>query len=222
MMPRRLEFPDVRTEAAGVAQRAAKAERRRLSTPLPPPSHADESRWSDPEDTVNTRAPKQVRGYRRGDVLASMRRNGRGSDVTPDHVEAANRFRADWDIATVGLSGMDPMLTGGLGGGFGPVAGPKARDVDQLRAQREVSRVQSAIGAGAWPLLHWVVVQNRDVSAWVRAHADKALPLAMQRDLRREREMGKLLAALTRLAEHYGVDSREQRLKEMRRDMAKR
>lgn len=211
-----LDFPSVDTSAPGVAQRHARVEADKARQPPRPPVNADESRWDDPEDAVRTRSPKQVRGFRRGDVLGTMHR--RGTDVTRDHLDAAQRFRHDWDVARVGLSGSDPMAERVGGSAAGPVLGPKAHEVARLSAQREVDRVMATIGAEGWPLLHWVVVLNGDVAAWVRANA--AAPWPHDRKLDSKKEFGKLLHMLSRLAEHYGIDSRRDELKRIRKELS--
>lgn len=205
------EYPAVTVTAPGLSERHAQAEAAKAARPPVPPVAAEDSRWDDPEDRVNTRSPKQVRGFRRGDAVGRMHR--RGTDITRDHVEAANRFRADWDNATIGLSG-EPQTERVSSGSPMPRTGPRAVDVAQLAARREVSRVQALIGIDGWPLLSWVVLDNGDIAGWVRANAARC------RDLDPKKEFGRLLFMLGRLAEFYGIDSRRDELRRARRELA--
>ena len=199
-----------------VDDRAAAMRARRLASDAAPPAKADEARWDDPEDKVNTRSPKQVRGYRRADGIATLAK--KCPDVTRDHVEAARMFRVDWDIAQLGLSGSNAYAERMGVVAAGPTLGPSAAATRRSAKEREVRKVLSVIGLGAAPLLLWVVVQGRDVNAWC---ADQAMRHAGRKP-DRKKVLGGLLATLTRLAEIYGVDERRERLREARRFLDRR
>lgn len=199
-------------------QRASAARDARLAGEVHLPAHADESRWDDPDDQVNTRSPKQVRGYRRGDALGNLHR--RGTDVTRDHMEAAHLFRVDWDIAALGLSGADPLAERVSGSAAGPALGPPAAAVVRAEKQREVSRVIRFVGPAAVPILLAVVVENHDVATWCRTLDAAAPPNTPKRDAKKE--LGKLLALLARLAEYYGIDEARDRAKQARAELERR
>lgn len=195
-----------------VDARAKQARDKRLASEQAPPARTGaKTAWDDPEDAVNTRSPKQVRGYRRDDVLGHMANVG--CDVTRDHLIAARMFRVDWDIAKIGLSGSDPIQDRVGGSLPGPVTGPTRNQAKRAQTERNVARCLRVMGAAAVPLLLHVVIQNGDIASWCRLNAE--------RKPNRAKEMGWLLGILTRLAEFYGVNSSRERLKEARRDLSR-
>ena len=181
---------------------------------LPPKS--DAATWDDPEDAVQTRTPKQVKGRRRGDVLGRSYR--RGTSVTRDHVEAAHRFRLDWDVAHIGLSGGNPLQEKVGGAGPGPSSGPTKLATRRAMAEREVQRVLKRLGPAASARLIWVVIENKEIPAWCsmfREHYGVKKPDTKQ-------EFGRMLAGLDQLAEHYGVDTNSDRLRAARASLERR
>lgn len=197
-------------------ERARTAREKRLVSEQDIPAKADPSAWSDPSDTVNTRSPRQIKGHRRGDWLGKQYRR-QNTDITRDHVEAASRFRCDWDVAQFGLSAGDVLARGFVGGGFGPSAGPTAAASARAVADREVRRVLAAIGPTAAPLLIWTVCENRDVRSFCMAQSEL---LGEKQD--EKKAFGRLLGVLDRLAEHYGINERRDRVKASRYDLERR
>lgn len=169
----------------------------RDAAPTHAPAHADPATWNDPNDTLRTRRPREVRGYRRGDLLALLQRRG-NREISTRHVEAARLFRVEWDVARYGLTGT------GQGTGIfvrpSPRSGPTAADHRRELAKREVDRVLLAVGTSAVPLLLWVVILNRDVKSWCDEEA-KRLGETLRPDPKKV--FGRLLAVLDRLAEHF-------------------
>ena len=184
-----------------VDEKAKWARDLRLASEKLPPRHADVSSWPDPDDTLRTRSPKQVKGHRRGDVLGRLHR--RGEDVTRDHLEAALSFRCDWDVAQLGYSPGD-LLQEWVGGSAGPSAGPSLAARTRAAKEREVRRVLAAVGPSATPLLLWVAVGNRDLASWC---ADQAAQHGRKPDPKKV--LGRLLATLDRLVDFYGVHHRQ-------------
>ena len=185
--------------------RIAKGARIASEQAVPPKS--DLATWDDPEDLMRTRSPKQVKGRRRGDVLGRSQR--RGTDVTRDHVEAAHRFRLDWDVAHIGLSGGNPLQEKVGGSAAGPSSGPTKLATRRAAAEREVSRVLKRLGPAASARMLFVVVENRDIAAWCCMFRDHHGVKKPDPKL----ELGRLLAALDQLAENYGVNSERDRVK---------
>ena len=202
--PRRHKRPPVATTPEA---RSATARARRLAAEAASPPKADLSVWDDPDDRVNTRTPKQVRGHRRGDILGRMHR--KNSDVTRDHVEAAHAFRVEYDIARIGLSSGD-ALAERVGGNAGPSSGPTARATVRASKQRSVSAALACVGEEAVPLLLWVLIANRDVPSWCGfcQGESRKRPAVIQ-------ELNKLLATLSRLVIFYGIDGTRDRLNAM-------
>lgn len=212
---RPLDLSNVATGAPGLMHRSQQVEAAKAALPPPVPVNADESVWNDPADLVNTRSPKQVRGHRRGDVVGHMLR--RGTDVTRDHVEAAHRFRVDWDIAHIGRSGASALAEKVGGIMPAPKTGPGAVAIEQAVKQREVLRVLRFVGDAGVPILLAVVIRNLDINGWCATELERT-----QRKPDRKKEFGKLLMVLSRLCEFYGIDSRRDAANQARKELAQR
>ena len=179
----------------------------RIASEQATPPRSDPATWDDPLDALATKSPKQVKGRRRGDVLGRYSR--RGTNVTRDHVEAAHRFRLDWDVARIGLSGGNPLADKVGGAKPGPCLGPTKLAARRASAEREVARILRRLGPAASARMLFVVVENRDIAAWCCMFRDHYGVKKPDPKL----ELGRLLAALDQVAESYGVDSARDRAK---------
>lgn len=187
-----------------------RAREMRLAAEQAPPLKAQLSVWDCPDDLVNTRTPKQVRAYRRQDVLGHMARSG--CNVSKDMLIASRLFQATHDGATIGYSSGDPLQDRVGGSPPGPSMGPSKNSVRQITNAKDVARILACLGSAAAKMLVHVLIHNMDIAAWCRMHRDDKLD--------RKREMGKLLAALTHLVEIMGVDTARDRARNAQRGEA--
>ena len=201
------------SSSPSVDERSITARTARIASEDATPPKSEASVWDDPFGTANTKVPKQIKGRRRGDVLGRYSR--RGTNVTRDHVEAAHRFRLDWDVAHIGLSGMNPLADKVGGTKPGPVLGPTKLATRRAAAEREVQRVLRRFGPAASARLLWVIVENKEISAWCCMFSEHHGVKKPDPKL----EFGRLLAGLDQLAEHYGVNEARDKAKEARAAM---
>ena len=210
----RVAWPHAIPAVPGPDEAAAHARAKRLAAEAAPPAHAHPMQWDDPEDSVQTRHPKQVRGFKRGDPLGRL--HARGIDVSKDHLIAANMLRCAWDAARLGYTGGNP-LSEYVSGSPGPAFGPSAGAVERAVQEREVQRVLRFVGPTVTPLLLYVVIGNNDVAAWCAAEAKRTgqvRPCA-------KKELGRLRGVLDRLVEYFGVDAARDRAKGARRELGR-
>lgn len=156
--------------------------------------------WRDPSDmTPNaSHRPRDITGYRTYCPLRRMKTN-RGSQITSAHIMAADQFRTQFDLATIGCGGArdgEPQ-----GQAYGPRKGPSAGAVLQAESALAIRVVFARFAASHQRMLLAIVVHNRSLHAWCaleHARTQKA-PVP---DL----EMGRLLTILDILAVHYDVE----------------
>jgi hypothetical protein len=121
-----------------------------------------------------------------------------GSSVTVEHVLAADHLRLLVDLATLGTGA--PRGDGEPHGMMsGPVLGPSVGAVAQAHAAADVDRALGRFAAGQRELLVAVVLRSMSVQAWcdlLGARQSGHPPNARV-------EMGRLLACLDLLAEHF-------------------
>lgn len=175
-------------------QKAQWAKALRLASEQAAPLKADKSEWADPVDNLRQKTPPTVRGYKRGDALGRMARKP-GTEITREHVAAAHTFKVAHDIATLGLTGGDP-LTEKTSGSAGPRQGHTVAATKRAAKEREVAKVAALLGPSALPLLAHVVLHNRDVAAWCRDQEAKS-----GRKPNPTIVMGRLAGVLDRLSE---------------------
>lgn len=188
-----------------VDTRAKQARDRRIASEQAPPAKAGMSVWDDPSDTLQTKTPRQVRAYRRGDVLGHMARTG--CDIDKDMLIASRMFQVDVDVARIGFSPSGNLSDRVGASPPGPSLGPSKNCVARAAKEREVRRVLNCLGAAAAEMVVFVAIHNRDIAAWCRLQPGERL--------NRTKEMGKLLAAFRHLAEIYGVNSERDRVKRL-------
>ena len=170
-------------------------------------AQVDASAWRDPENLASgaERKAREVKGYRRHDVLRSMQ--ARGAPITPEHIAAAERVRVAWEIAEIGLSPGGLGLKSGIGRTApAPRLGLSDSQIREVEAWSEFRRVVARIGPTLGRMLGAIVLANFSVPAWCRAleHED-----GRRRD--QKTETGRLLALLDVLAEFYGAEIAEDR-----------
>lgn len=145
--------------------------------------------WRDPADTnIRRKNPREVHGARRVDILVTMMR--RKSPIELRHVAAADRYRIDYEVGIEGSHpGRDPMATS-------DAETPTDPEMGRLAALANFRHATQAVGKMLSGILVHVVLAGLDVSAW-----------ATWKQTKPEHAMGYLVAALDRLAEHYGISA---------------
>jgi len=135
--------------------------------------------WDDPDDTGRRGSyVRMVYGYRRSDPLITLHRRS-PREVTPQHLQAAERLRDDYEIG----EGVN------LGKGSGGEAGPM--DV-QIDARTRYRSAVAAVGPSLCAILLPVVLSAWTVKQW-----------AEDRGMSETKASGYLIAALDRLQDHY-------------------
>lgn len=198
--------PVVITPAPGVDQLSRQARDRRLVSEQATPAKAVMSVWDCPEDRSVTKTPKQIRSYRRGDVLGHMARSG--CDVSRDMLLASRLFQCDVEIARLGFASGGSLTDSAGRQPPGPSLGPSKACEARAAKERDVRRTLACLGPAAAEIVVWVTIHNGDIASWCRHHKDK--------NLDRKKEMGRLLAGLTHLAEVSGIDSERERVKSLK------
>jgi hypothetical protein len=153
------------------------------------------TQWRDPDDTRPnaSRRPREITGYRTYCPLRRMARLS-GSQITVAHIAAADAFRLAVDIATIGLTGEQS----GVHGVYGPTFGPSINAVLQATASSEAAEVVRRLAPSQHRMAEAIVLRNRSLQAWCTERAT-----AIGRTANPEIEMGRLLALLDVLADHY-------------------
>lgn len=151
--------------------------------------------WRDPEDMrPNARQPREISGYRTFCPLRRMMAH-KGSQIEQRHVLAADMLRGQVDIAVIGKGGQSMQMLGTQG--YGPVAGPPGSAVQRLWALAGARRALGRLAPATRALVAEVVLLNRSIQQW--CHDTTPFKDA-------KIEMGRLLAALDVLADHYATD----------------
>jgi hypothetical protein len=151
--------------------------------------------WRDPDDMrPNARAPREIAGYRTYCPLRRMMLN-KGSQIDERQVLAADLLRSQVDIAVIGKGARSMEALGRSG--FGPVAGPSGSAVQRVWALAQARRALLRLAPPARVLVTEIVLFNRSVQAWCHANDPPRDPKV---------EMGRLLAALDVLADHYAAE----------------
>lgn len=182
------------------------ARERRIASEQATPAKAQASVWDDPADSVQTKTPRQTRGYRRQDVLGHMARSG--CDVTKDMLIASRMFQVDVDVSRLGFSSGGDLADRVGCSPPGPSLGPSKACEARAAKQREVARVIKCLGQAAAKMVVFVSIHNYDIAAWCRLHSGNKLE--------RRKEMGKMLGAFQHLSEIYGVDSERDRIRSLK------
>jgi hypothetical protein len=151
--------------------------------------------WRDPEDNrTYVRRAREISGWRTFCPLRRMAAS-RGSQITDEHIVAADLVRECADLALIGFSsraGAVPIFVDA--GGFGPRSGPAEAAIAQVYAMPALRRVVSRLTAGQQRMLAHFVLANRTMSEWCSVVAGNA-----------QVEMGRLLGMLDVLADlHNG------------------
>lgn len=148
------------------------------------------SKWDDPADTSPLRRePRQIDGFRRFDALLAMHKQS-PETWTKAHVEAADRFRRDYEIGIIGAS-----QHGAGGTAAWSSDGRMVARVDDATAYREA---MDALGYTMGWTIRRLVLENWTLS-----------DLATHYGTTRNRVSGRVEAALTRLVEHYDGGNNE-------------
>lgn len=137
--------------------------------------------WRDPTDIVPNaaRRPREVRGWR---VFCAVRgARLRGSDITEEHIVAADILRQRYDLARLGASGA--MLAEPTAGMPGPRSGPSNGALRAARASHSVGHLFRALSDEHATLLTVVVLDNISVSRWCGMHDPKLDKRVVMRQL---------------------------------------
>lgn len=159
------------------------------------PTAVSKLSWRDPDDMrPNARYAREVHGYRTYCPLRRMALQ-RGSQITERHIKAADRFRSQADLAIIGAGGSYDLLV--THGGFGPSLGPSAAAIETAAAALGLSKALRRVPPVLRPMLVEVVLLNRSLQTWCLA-----APVPLDAKI----EMGRLLALLALLVDHYGPE----------------
>lgn len=146
--------------------------------------------WSDPDDTDTLRRePRQIVGFRRYDAMAALHRQN-PQLWTEDHVEAVVRFRRDYEVGILGAAAAG-------GRGMTNAKSPDGSMVARMDAATAYREAMDALGLSAGWLVRRLALENWTLSDLAAHGATTA-----------KRMSGRVEAALTRLAEHYGLGER--------------
>jgi hypothetical protein len=171
-----------------------------LDSEDPQPRHAMRGDWTDPDDIRPnaSKTARKIHGWRTYDSLRRMSGHPR-SDVTMQHIMAADKFREAVDVATHGYSSERPLIYVAQfpqpRWGLGPAA------VAQQVAVRDVRRVMKLFSDPEVMLLEAVVLRNMSVRQWVAHNELATLNAAM--------EKRRLLAILDRLVDYYAEELKD-------------
>jgi hypothetical protein len=173
------------------------------------PAQVSIATWRDPVQIAHgsERQAREVRGYRRSDVLRRMK--ARGCRISDEHIAAAEKVRIAYEVATIGLTpgGLGIYAGAGIRHGSGPRGGLSAAQQFEVACWTNYRRVVRRIGPAQEEILVWVVLCNHDISSWCERIAQRT-----GRRVDRKIETGRLLALLDMLVEHYASEIAEDRL----------
>jgi hypothetical protein len=166
------------------------------------PTALESSHWRDPDDSRPnaSRRPKQVTGYRQFCPLRRMS-SLPNSQVTEQHIRAADMLRAAADLASIGPSTPGELIVTHTAPG--PRTGPTASAREQSTAGDEVRRVFRKLPVPLHALTRAVVLGNRSLQGW---STDEAARRGLAKPLDPKIELGRLLSVLDILAAHYALD----------------
>jgi hypothetical protein len=161
----------------------------------PGPTAVMRSEWRDPDDVKPNAShrPREITGYRTFCPLRRMM-TFRGSEIDQRMILAADMLRGQVDIAVIG-KGARSME--GVRQGYGPVSGPPGSALAQVKALTQARRALARLAPATRLLVAEVVLFNRAIQAWCHL-TDPARNAQV--------EMGKLLAALEVLVDHYAAE----------------
>jgi hypothetical protein len=165
------------------------------------------SSWRDPDDIRPSarRTAKEIAGYRTYCPLRRMMRH-KGSSITVQHIIAADELRVIFDLARLGYSiGTNASMTFVTLARISPMPrlGPTRAAMAQGKAWRELRRALARFTDERCAMLDFIVLRNHSMRAWCAVIGQKD----------RNREMGRLVAILDLLADHFAseVDARMSR-----------
>lgn len=162
------------------------------------PTAVMQSAWRDPDDVQpnSVRKAREISGYRTYCPLRRMA-SKHGTRITPEHILAADYLRRAVDLAVIGAGGSREMIARNCG--FGPSGPPSEILLKQSTALREVVRALAHFAPAQRIMLTEIVLLNRSLFAWCARQA------AIGR-VNADVEMGKLIAMLEVLVEHFGAE----------------
>jgi hypothetical protein len=155
--------------------------------------------WRDPQDSGRSIFPKHVYGFRAADPLLTLHKRF-PKDYTKKHVDAAERLRNDYEIGHEGARPGYERLMREVGSTL-TIAGDYTSVHSQAGALRRYQSAMKALGKDLADVIRFVVLGIgaepgcNNLSAW-----------AKRRGIGDDKAGGYLMAALDRLAEHYGVE----------------
>jgi hypothetical protein len=159
------------------------------------------SSWRDPTDTSPTAAKtaRQVSGWR---TYCPLRRlaAGRSSNITEMHIHAADMLRQAADAAGIGFSAeKDDMPVTSIV--YGPKPGPGPAALASDKAARTLERDWKLFAPSQHAMIRGIILRNWAVEHWCKVEAERT-----DRRIDPRLEMGKLVAILEVLAEHYRTE----------------
>jgi hypothetical protein len=151
------------------------------------------ARWADPDDDRPSarRKARQVSGHRVMDVLRIAQARGAGW-ATEERIAAADIFRAEVEVASLGLTGVRDLHL--ITRAMGPSSGPAAVSLAQIEAAASVRRVMDRLNRRQTRIIEAVLFQNFTLPRWCAARDPKR---------RLDRETDLLVAALDHIVESY-------------------
>ncbi len=152
--------------------------------------------WRDPDDITPgaRRTPRSIAGFRRYDPLRKMSGHP-NSGIGASHIHAADKFREQVDLATMGYAAVRPLIF--VAQYAAPRWGLTRPEIARMRALRSVRRVMGLFAPPQLLLLEAIVLRNITLRQWVQA----TVPLSSSR-----LEKRRLMIILDRLAEHYEAE----------------
>ena len=178
------------------------------------PSAVVETDWADPDDDrPNQRQARRVKGWRTFDPLRRMHA-AYGSHVTAEQIVAADLLRQAFDLASMGLSQMPIWLSEGVNliTHRQPSFGPPASALAQTHACRVFDRAMKGfVLPDEQRMIGAIILSNIDMPMWCRMKQERLdLDVMPNAGI----EVGRLLAILERLTEHFDGEIREQMARE--------
>lgn len=160
------------------------------------------SSWRDPDDlNPHQRLAREVTGYRGFDPLRKCRkRHGDASSITERHIAAADILRALCDGGRFGFSALKDYAMPVTEVRYQPLLGPPATARRQAQCQTRFVRAMTLFTFKESQLLTFVVLLNQSIAKWVDALAAAGVAA------RPAVEMGKLVAILDQLEEHFSSE----------------
>ncbi len=118
--------------------------------------------WVDPDDVVpnSRRTAREITGFRAACALRRMlHRDGARSQITDQHVLAADMLRAQADAILYGFSSKREFLPVRTIA-YGPLSGPSTAALRTLRAWAPFRGAMALFDLGEKKLLTWVVLKS--------------------------------------------------------------